>query len=239
MMNRPSQEMVRSRLLRAMTADDYELVRPHLELTPLEKGKLLIEPHRPIENVLFLESGLGSVIAFTPAGESAEVGLYGSDGLIGMPVILGTDRSPHKLTMQIGGEGYRMPAEALRGALQRSTTLRTLLLHYIQVFLIQVAQTSVSNALHTVEERLARWILMSQDRLEGDDIPLTHDYLALMLAVRRPSVTTALHALEGGGYIRSTRGNIRVLDRTGLEEFAGAAYGVPEAEYERLIGPLR
>lgn len=235
----PSQEMVRSRLLRAMTADDYGLLRPHLEPVPLEKGKVLIEPDRPIGHVYFVASGLGSVIAHSPAGEAAEIGLYGFDGLIGMPVVLGTDRSPHKLLMQIGGDGWRMDADALRAAMRQSMSLHALLLRYIQFFLIQVAQTSVSNALHSVEERLARWILMSHDRMDGDDIPLTHDYFALMLAVRRPSVTTSLHVLEGGGYIRSTRGNVRIRDRAGLEEFAGAAYGIPEAEYERLVGPLR
>lgn len=235
----PSQEMVRNRLLRAMSADDFGSLRRQLELVPLEKDKTLIEPNKPIGHAYFVESGLGSVIALTPAGEAAEVGLYGFDGLIGMPIVLGTDRSPHKLFMQVGGMGWRIAADELRAALEGSMTLHALLLRYIQFFLIQTAQTCVSNAVHSVEERLARWLLMSHDRMSGDDIPLTHEYLALMLAVRRPTVTTTLHLLEGAGYIRAFRGNIRMRDRAGLEEFADAAYGLPEAEYARLIGPVR
>lgn len=238
-MTRPSQQMVKNRLLRALPADDYALLQPHFEHVPMEKGRVLVEPDVPISHVYFLESGLGSVIGLSPAGEAAEVGLYGFDGMVGMPVVLGTDRSPHQLFMQIGGEGYRMPVDALRSAMGRSLTLSILLVRYVQFFLIQVAQTAISNAMHTVEERLARWLLMAHDRMPDDDVPLTHEYLALMLAVRRPSVTTALHVLEGGGLIKATRGNIRIRDRAALEEFAWEAYGVPEAEYERLIGPLR
>ncbi len=234
----PSQGMVKNRLLRALSADDYALLQPHFEHAPMEKGRVLIEPDMPISHVYFLESGLGSVIGLSPAGEAAEVGLYGVDGMVGMPVVLGTDRSPHQLFMQIGGAGWRMPADALRRAMRSSGTLGTLLARYVQFFLIMVAQTAISNAMHTVEERLARWLLMAHDRMPDDDVPLTHEYLALMLAVRRPSVTTALHVLEGGGLIKATRGNVRIRDRAALEELAKEAYGLPEAEYERLIGPL-
>jgi CRP-like cAMP-binding protein len=238
-MERPEQGQVTSRLLRALSADDFALLQPHLERVPLEKGKVLISPEKAIRDVVFVESGLGSVIGISPAGEMVEVGLYGFDGLVGMPVVLGTDRSPHELLMQIGGDGWQLPADALRSAMQASQTLRDLLLRYIQFFLVMVAQTAISNAMHTVEERLARWLLMAHDRMADGNVPLTHEYLALMLAVRRPSVTTALHVLEGAHFIRATRGNVQVRDRAAMEEFAGAAYGVPEAEYVRLIGPLR
>lgn len=238
-MNQPSQEMTKNRLLRLLSADDYALIGPHLEALPLDKGMTLIEPDVPISHVYFVERGLGSVIGISSAGEATEVGLFGVDGIGGLPVVLGTDRSPHKVFMQIGGDGYRIAADTLRRALEANMTLRVLLTGYVQFFLIQVSQTAVSNALHTVEERLARWLLMAHDRMPDDNVPLTHDYLALMLAVRRPSVTTALHVLEGGGLLRATRGNIQIRDRAGLEEFAGAAYGIPEAEYARLIGPMR
>lgn len=238
-MAHPSQEVVKNRLLRLLSRTDYDLIRPHLDWVTLAKGTTLIAPNTSIADVYFVESGLGSVIGITPGGEAAEVGLFGIEGTSGIPVILGTDQSPHKVFMQIGGDGYRVPADALRSAMAESLTLRALLAHYVQFFLIQVAQTAVSNAVHTVEERLARWLLMAHDRMPDDDVPLTHEYLALMLAVRRPSVTTALHMLESGGLIRSTRGNTQIRDRAGLEELAGAAYGVPEAEYRRLIGPMR
>lgn len=238
-MERPDQGQVNNRLLRALSADDFALLQPHLERVPLEKGNVLIKPEKPIGLVFFVESGLGSVIGISPAGEMVEIGLYGFDGLVGMPVVLGTDRSPHELLMQIGGDGWQLPAEALRAAMQASWTLRELLARYVQFFLVMVAQTAISNAMHTVEERLARWLLMAHDRMADDNVPLTHEYLALMLAVRRPSVTTALHVLEGAHFIRATRGNVQVRDRAAMEEFAGAAYGVPEAEYARLIAPLR
>lgn len=238
-MARPSQEMVKNRLLRLLPRTDYDLLQPHLDFVSLEKGSTLIALNAPIADVYFIESGLGSVIGITPGGEAAEVGLFGLEGTSGIPVILGTDRSPHKVFMQIGGDGYRMPASALRSAMAESLTLRARLAHYVQFFLVQVAQTAVSNAVHTIEERLARWLLMAHDRMPDDNVPLTHEYLALMLAVRRPSVTTALHMLESGGLIRSTRGNTQIRDRAGLEELAGAAYGIPEAEYLRLIGPMR
>ena len=237
-MERPGQDRVNNRLLRTLSADDFALLEPHLKRVPLEKGKVLIEPEKPIRDVVFVESGLGSVIGISPAGEMVEVGLYGFDGLVGMPVVLGTDRSPHELIMQIGGDGLQLPAEALRSAMEASRTLRELLARYIQFFLVMVAQTAISNAMHMVEERLARWLLMAHDRMADDNVPLTHEYLALMLATRRPSVTTALHVLEGSGFIRATRGNVQVRDREALEEFAGAAYGMPEAEYARLIAPL-
>lgn len=238
-MARPSQEMLKNRLLRILSPGDYDLIQPHLDFVSLEKGKTLIKPDTLITHVYFVESGLGSVIGITPGGEAAEVGLFGIDGMGGLPVVLGADRSPQKIFMQIGGDGYRMPAEALRSAMAASPTLSAILARYAQFFMIQIAQTAVSNAVHTVEERLARWLLTAHDRMPDDNVPLTHDYLALMLAVRRPSVTTALHILESGGLIRSTRGNTHIRDRAGLEEMAGAAYGIPEAEYARLIGPMR
>jgi len=230
--------MVKNRLPRALSADDYARLQPHLEAVTTPKDEVLVEPNTPYTYVYFFESGLGSVIARTPGGETAEVGLYGFDGLAGIPVILSSMRSPHRLLMQISGSAHRVPAEVLRAAMNESVTLRDLLLRYVQFFLIQVAQTAVSNAMHVIEERLARWLLMAHDRMPDDDVPLTHDYLALMLAVRRPSVTTALHVLEGAGYVRANRGNIRVRDREALLDFAGSAYGLPEREYARLIGPM-
>jgi CRP-like cAMP-binding protein len=229
--------MVKNRLLRALSTGDYARLQPHLEAVTVPKDEVLVEPNAPYTHVYFFESGLGSVIAHAPGGETAEVGLYGYDGLAGIPVILSSLRSPHRLLMQIGGSAHRVPAEVVRAAMNESEALRDLLLRYIQFFLIQTAQTGVSNAQHTIEERLARWLLMSHDRMADDDVPLTHAYLSLMLAIRRPSVTTALHVLEGEGFVRATRGNLRIKDRAGLEDFAGAAYGIAEAEYERLIGP--
>ncbi len=138
----------------------------------------------------------------------------------------------------IAGPALRIEPQNLRQALQRSPSLHSLLLRYVQAFTIQTAHTALSNGSHKIEERLARWLLMCHDRLDEDDLPLTHEFIALMLGVRRAGVTEALNILEGRGIIRAGRGNIVVLQRTKLEKAAGDSYGVPEAEYRRLIGPL-
>ena len=131
-----------------------------------------------------------------------------------------------------------MRAEVLRKAAEASTTLRNLLLRYAQAFSVQTSFTALSNAVHPIEERLARWLLMCHDRVEGNEVPLTHEFLSLMLAVRRPTVTTALHVLEGNRFITAERGLITIRDRPRLEEFAGNSYGRAETEYERLIGRI-
>ena len=168
-----------------------------------------------------------------------EAGIFGRDGMSGTAIVLGSDRSPHETFVQIPGAALRIEADALRDAMGRSQPLRQALLLYVQVLLVQVAHTVLANGSGKIEERLARWILMSHDRLDGDEIALTHEFLSLMLGVRRAgTVTVATHLLEGQGLIRATRGLIRVTDRAGLEELADGSYGVPEAEYRRLIGPL-
>ncbi len=237
-MVQPSQEMTKNILLHAMPADDYALLRPHLEAVALRKGDVLIEANVPITHVYFIESGITSVVAISPEGQRIEAGMFGRDGMSGLPVVLGTDRTPNRTFVQIEGAGLCLPAHALREALGQSATLMQLLLRYAQATSVQAAHTTLTNALHDLPERLARWILMCHDRVEGDVIALTHEFMSLMLGVRRPGVTTAIHVLEGGRLIGATRGRVTVRDRAGLEEFAADAYGVPEAEYERLIAPM-
>jgi CRP-like cAMP-binding protein len=156
-----------------------------------------------------------------------------------VPVLLGADRTPHETFMQIGGAALRIGADAFRHALEQSPALQKLLLRFVQVFHLQTAQTAACNGSHPVGRRLARWLLMCHDRLDGDELPLTHEFIAVMLGVRRPGVTEALQMLETEQAIRAERRNIVVLDRRRLEETAGDGYGGPEAEYERLIGSLR
>jgi len=228
-----------NRLLRALSPADQEVLRPHLRLATLERGTILVTPDEPITRVWFLESGLSSVIAMAGSNQGIEVGLVGRDGLVGIPLVLDADRTPHRIFMQVTGVGYSIDGALLRTVLQDHSSIRNLLLRYVQAYSTQTTYTALSNAVHTVEERLARWLLMSHDRQDDDGIPLTHDFLALMLGVRRPSVTIALHSLEGLGFVKATRGLIVVRKREELVEFAGAGYGVPEAEYERLIGELR
>jgi CRP-like cAMP-binding protein len=143
--------------------------------------------------------------------------------------VMGADRMAHRSLIQVPGEGHRILRTALVDALERSASLRALLLRFAQVQGVQTSYTALSNAVHPINERLARWLLMCHDRHDSDEIPLTHEFLSIMLAVRRPSVTTALHVLEGNRFIRAERGYVTIRNRTALEEFAGDSYGKPEA----------
>ena len=234
----PSQRDVRNRLLTLMSPDDYGLLAPHLAPVDLPKSTVLAEPDQAISYIYFMDTGVGSVLGLTPEGQEVEIGLFGRDGVIPTGPLLGSDQIPHRVVVQIAGAGWSLPLGVIQSAMGQSLSLRGLMLLWVQCFATQSAYTAVSNAVHPIDERLARWILMCDDRCDGD-IRLTHEYLAVMLAVRRPSVTTSLHVLEGNGFIRSERGCIVVRNRAALEDFARDAYGKPEAEYRRLIGSMR
>jgi CRP-like cAMP-binding protein len=234
-----SQSSVRNRLLAALPAGDFALIQNDLDSVLLNQSDVIVQANAPIEHVYFLEAGVTSVVTRTVRGRRIEIGLVGRDGFAGVPVLLGADRTPHETFMQVGGSALRMRADTFQHALEQSPALQRLLLRFVQVFHLQTAQTAACNGSHSVGRRLARWLLMCHDRLDGDELPLTHEFIAVMLGVRRPGVTEALQTLEREQAIRAERRNIVVLDRRKLEETAGDSYGVPEAEYERLIGPLR
>ena len=232
------QSSVRNRLLAKLSPDDFSRLQPSFEPVTLGRGVVLIAPDQPIEHVYFLEAGVTSIVANTAGGRRIEIGLTGRDGLAGTPVVLGVDRTPHETFMQVAGSALRIRTQDLRQAVRASASLLALLLLYVQAFTIQTAHTALCNGSHKVEERLARWLLMCHDRVEGDDLPLTHEFIALMLGVRRAGVTDAISLLHRRRIIRAQRGTITVLRRAKLEA-AGDSYGIPEAEYRRLIGPLR
>lgn len=234
----PSQSFARNSILSAMTAADYGLLQPNLEAVALEKDMVLEERDQAIGHVFFPNEGLGSVIAYTSQGDRIESGIFGREGMSGTAILMGAERTPLQTIMQVGGSGLRIEVGAIRQAIEQSPELHKLLLRYGQALAVQTSYTALANVTHPVEVRLARWLLMARDRTDTDEIPLTHDYLSVMLAVRRPSVTTALHILEGNKLIRGTRGIITIRDRAALEEFADGSYGKPEAEYSRLIGPF-
>ena len=235
----PDQAKVNNRLLTLLSPEAFARLEPELEFVRLPKGFELAAPGEPFTHVYFPESGVGSIVVLSSEGQQVEAGLFGLDGFSPVEAVLGADRSPHRIVIQVTDDAWKLPADTLRTAVEDDAALRGLLLRYVQVLTTQVSFTALSNALHSIEERLARWILMCDDRTDTSEIALTHEFLSIMLGVRRPSVTTALHVLEGNGFIRSERGTIAVTNRRALEEFAGDAYGRPEAEYERLIGPLR
>ncbi len=216
----------------------FAQLSPYLEPVPLPKHTILAMPDQPFEYAYFFESGIGSVVAASPERLETESGIYGRDGFSPVPLVMGADRAPYRTLVQVGGEGYRIPVARLVEAMEASPAMRNLLLRYAQALSVQTSFTALANAVHPVDERLARWLLMTHDRVDGDELTLTHEFLSLMLSVRRPSVTTALHVLEGNRLITAERGVITIRDRARLEEFAGNSYGRAEAEYERLIGPM-
>ena len=219
-----------------MLATDFALLQPHLQTIDMPLLKDLERPNRRIETVYFMEAGIASVVAVQPDDTKIEVGLIGREGMSGISVVLGDDQSPHSTYMQVAGDGLRIAAKELRNAMAASGTLHQLLLRYVQAFMVQTAHTAIANARANIERRLARWILMAHDRTRIATLPLTHEFLSLMLGVRRAGVTEALQSLKRVKLIDTGRNSIIVLNRKGIERLAGDSYGVPEKEYRRLIG---
>lgn len=222
-------------LIRTLAPADREAVEPHLEAVDLPDRTVVDPPDTPIRRVVFPVSGVGSMIALGPAGREIEAGLFGFEGMSGMGLVTGDDRMPIRTVMQVGGRALAIEAARLADLMEARPTIRAHLLRFVHVIFVQAAQTALSNAHAVLEERLARWLLMCHDRIRGDEMALTHDFLSVMLGVRRAGVTEGTHMLEGKGLIRTSRGRIVVLDRAGLEAFAGGSYGVPEKEYARLF----
>ena len=225
-----------NRLLARLAPNDFDAVRPHLEALDLPLRFDLEKPGRRIDNVYFFETGFASVVAVQPNDTRVEVGLIGCEGMSGVAVVLGDHQSPNSTYMQLAGAGHRMPADTLRAVMTKNAGVQAVLLKFVQAFLVQTSHTAISNARSHLDVRLARWILMAHDRASGSTITLTHEFLALMLAVRRAGVTETLQVLVSQGLVKSARGQITVLDRKGLEGKAGDSYGVPEKEYRRLLG---
>ncbi|MDP9835520.1 CRP-like cAMP-binding protein [Neorhizobium huautlense] len=230
---------MRNRLLASLSPDDLEAVRPWLEDMPLPQKLELSLPGEETVYCYFPTDGIGSTVIVSPEGNQTEIGVFGREGMSPASAVLGATSNPYRVVMQVGGRGYRIARTKLIELMEERPALHRLLLRWAQVFTAQAATTALSNAVHSVDERLARWVLMCHDRLGGDEMSLTHEFLSIMLAVRRPSVTTALHVLEGNKLIYSHRANIIVRDREGLEAFASDAYGVSEHEYARLLGDFR
>ena len=219
-----------------MRAEDLELLKPHFVRVELEREQVLWNPDEPIDQIYFLEGGIASIVSDMPDTGQTEIGC---EGMSGTSAVLGCGSSPNKCFMQVDGTtALRIELAELQAAIGKSPTLLAVLLKYVQTTLVQIAHTAVTNAHHRMEARLARWLLMCHDRVDGDDVELTHRFMSMMITAQRSGVTVTLHILEGVGAIRSTRGLVTILNRERLEDIAGDAYGRPEAEYRRLIGPF-
>ncbi|MGE7368436.1 Crp/Fnr family transcriptional regulator [Neorhizobium sp. NPDC001467] len=230
---------MRNRLLASLHPDDLDAFEPWLEEVSLPRKRELSLPGEETLDCYFLKDGIGSTVIVSPEGHQTEIGVFGREGMSPASAVLGASSNPYRVVMQVDGSGYRIETKRLIELMEQRPRVRTMLLRWAQVFAAQAATTALSNAVHSVDERLARWVLMCHDRLSGDEMSLTHEFLSIMLAVRRPSVTTALHTLEGNKLIFSQRATIIVRDRRGLEAFAADAYGTSENEYARLLGDFR
>ena len=226
-------------LLRALDPADFALLAPHLRRESLSVGSTLADAGTSIKSICFLEGGVGGFLDVLADGRQLAVGLVGREGFIGWPLLMGDERWPYQVTVRgVPSTALCIDAGDFAGAVARSASLQKLLLRFASTFVAQMGRTIVSNLIHPIERRAARWILLYHDRLAGDEIALTHEELSAMLGVRRASITDALHLLEGERAIRGLRGRVVVRDRAVLEGIAGEAYGFAEAEYKRLIAPL-
>jgi CRP-like cAMP-binding protein len=231
----PQRAGIRNRLLARLTPADWTMLSPHLEPVSLRERQVLEVPHKPIPHAYFLEIGVASVVAVDNEDHRIEVGVIGYEGITGVPLIMGDTRAQHSTYMQITGSGHRIAAERLRAAIGTSESLRALMLKSAQGFMIQTAHSALANGRAKLEERLARWLLMAHDRMTSNAVPLTHEFLAVMLGVRRAGVTVAVRSFEQRGFITTRRGELTMVNRPGLEKVAGSFYGTPEQELERLL----
>lgn len=224
-----------NRLLAALPLEDYQRLTSHLEVVSLSFRQVLHEPGEPIEYVYFPEQSLVSLVTVMEDGTTMEVSLISSEGMVGIPVILGCHTTNTRAIVQVADGAVRISASALRAEFDRGGALHRLLLRYTQFLLAQVSQTAICNRLHTLEERFARWLLLVQDSVESDVLPLTQELAAQMLGVRRSGVTVAAGVLRERGTIHYTRGRITVLNREDLTAKACECYRVIRAEYNNLL----
>lgn len=226
--------MIHNKLLRALAPDDLEALRPHLMPVELPSGMTISLPG-PGHAIHFIETGFLSIIL--PVGSlDTEMGLVGREGMLGVPAALGSDTMPYRATVRHPGHALCMPVDTFRRVVATRPAIGALVLKFVQAEIAQLAYTSFANAYLSVPGRLARWLLMAHDRIDGEILTLTHDVLSFGLGVQRPRVTVSLHALEGGHMIRSDRGRLTIRDRSKLEAFVGDCYGPAEAAYAHLIG---
>lgn len=237
-MNSNSQSAPGNLLLRALPKQDLALLEPWVERVPLEAGDNLAVPGQAVTSIFFPEAGIVSLHDVLADGTRVGIGIIGLEGLIGWPALLGCPASPHEAVVVGGSTALRVDAEKLLRLCEQSPLLNNLLLRFVQAFTIQLGRTALSNLSDSVLSRLARWLLMNHDRLEDDEVHVSHKQLGVMLGMRRASVTDSLHMLEGEHAIRARRNVITIVDRNRLRELAGEAYGYAEAEYSRLIAPF-
>ncbi len=232
--NKESQP-VGNRLLARLPAEEFELLRPHLELVKLSHGDPLIRPGEPIRHIYFPVNMLASLVSMMRDGSAAESGSVGREGMVGVPVLLDAGTTAMPTFCQVPGEAFRVRADVVKDLYEDDRGVRKLLNRYIHTVIVNGSHSAACNRLHSLEERLCRWLLMSSDGVGSDEVALTHEFLAVMLGVRRAGVTEAAVKMKEAGLITYKRGDIQILDREGLEAESCECYERTKAEYGRLF----
>jgi CRP-like cAMP-binding protein len=227
-----------NRILSALPSEEFQRIAPHLIETPLTFKQSLYKADQPIKQVCFPDVGVCSLMSVMQAGATAEVGTVGNEGMTGLALFYGDATEPSESVVQVPGVGRTMPADVFQAEMARRGTLHALISHYAHAFLVQLMQSAACNALHCVAERTCKWLLMTHDRVEGDEFKLTHEFLGLMLGVRRSSVTLVAHQLQRAGMINYRLGVVTVLDRKGLEETSCECYAVVRAYFDKFLARL-
>jgi len=223
-------------LIAALPADDYTRIAPHLEPVALDLGTVLYESGDRMTHVYFPTTAIISLLYVMQNGGTAEIGIAGNNGLVGVALFMGGETTSSRAIVQSAGNAVRMKPDAMRDEFRRGGLFQDLLLRYTQSLMTQISQTAVCNRLHTVVQQLCRWLLINHDQLPGDTLVMTHELIANMLGVRREGVTVAAGHLQDQGYIEYTRGTVQILNRKGLEAMCCECYKVVSDEYDRLLG---
>lgn len=226
-----------NQLLAVLPKAEWQRCAPHLEPVELPLGRVLYESGRKLGHVYFPTDAIVSLLYVMEDGAPAEIAVVGREGIVGIAVFMGGESTTNRAIVQSAGHGYRLRASVLKQEFERGGPMQHLLLRYTQALITQMAQTAVCNRHHSLDQQLCRWLLLSLDRLSGNELVMTQELIANMLGVRREGVTEAAGHLQKDGLIEYQRGRIRVLDRQGLERRTCECYGVVRKEYERLLPP--
>ena len=233
-----SQDVGENTLLSALPASIRDRWSPHLESVELPLAEVVYESGVQLSHVYFPTNAIVSLLYVLENGASAEIAVVGNEGIVGISLFMGGKSTPSRAVVQSGGRGFRLNARILEEEFNRTGPVLHLLLRYTQALITQMAQTAVCNRHHTLDQQLCRWLLLSLDRLQGDELVMTQELIANMLGVRREGVTAGALKLQQAGVIRYARGHITVLDRAGLEKRSCECYLVVKKEYDRLLPPM-
>lgn len=228
----------KNRLLAALPTKEYERLLPYLENVSLPLKQVFYQPNEPIEYVYFLNHGVASLLTYMEDGAAVETATVGNEGMVGLPVFLETYTTPSQAIVQVPGNGVRMRADVFTTSVKQGSSLHRLMKRYTQALLSEVMYSAACNRLHSIEERCCRWLLMTRDRVESDEFPLTQEFLSQMLGVRRPSVSVVAGILQKAGLIRYSRGKITILDQEGLQDSSCECYKNIKREYDRLLSDI-